>query len=415
MSIRTDVVIIGAGQAGLAMSQRLSARGIDHVVLERGRIGERWLSERWPSLRLLSPNWMTRLPGLHLGSDPDGFMGTADFAATLGRYRDEITAPVVTGCEVLSLGRGTRGFHVRTSRGDWSARAVVVATGACDTPAIPDWSANLPRDIRQLSTQDYRGADQLAPGGVLVVGASATGVQIAAEIQSSGRPVTLSVGRHVRVPRRYRGRDLFHWLDRSGFLSERRDPDADDRRLLALPSLQLVGNDDGRDIGLDQLAEAGVRIAGRAVGASGGQVHFAQTLTSERAGAEARRRTLLSVIDDHIAASGLDASLDPLAWEAPAALSEGPEALDLRTAGIRTVIWATGFTRCYPWLDLPVLDGFGEIVNRGGVTPVPGLYVLGMPFMRRRSSAFIYGAGRDAEAIAGTLAQHLSHPRRHAA
>ena len=153
----------------------------------------------------------------------------------------------------------------------------------------------------------------------------------------------------------------------------------------------------------------------RAIGASGGRVHFAQALASERAGAEARRRTLLSVIDDHIAASGLDVSRDPLAWEAPAALPEGPEALDLQAAGIRTVVWATGFSRRYPWLHLPVLDRFGEIMNRGGVTPVPGFYVLGLPFMRRRSSAFIYGAGRDAEEIAGAVTQHLSHPRRQAA
>ena len=415
MPIRTDVVIIGAGQAGLAMSHCLSARGIEHVVLERGRVGERWLSERWPSLKLLSPNWMTRLPGLRLGGDPDGFMRAGEFVATLGRDRDAIAAPGVTGCEVHSLGRGARGFHIRTSRGEWSARAVVVATGASDRPAIPGWSAGLPGDVQQISTQDYRWADDLAPGGVLVVGASATGVQLAVEIRASGRPVTLSVGRHVRVPRRYRGRDLFYWLDQSGFLSERRDPGADGQRLLALPSLQLVGSDDGHDIGLDLLATEGVRIAGRALGASGGRVHFAQTLTAERAAAEARRRTLLSVIDQHIDATGPNVAQDPAAWEPPAALPEGPEALDLRAAGIRTVVWATGFVRRYPWLDLPVLDRFGEIVNRGGVTPVPGLYALGLPFMRRRSSAFIYGAGRDAEAIAATLAHRLSHLDRHAA
>ncbi len=408
MPTRTDVIIIGAGQAGLAMSHCLTARGIDHVVLERGRVGERWISERWPGLRLLTPNWMTQLPGLRPAGDPDAFMAAADFAATLARYRAEIAAPVVTGCEVLAVGTGPRGFTVWTSEGAFSARAVVVATGACDRPAIPAWSADLGLGVEQLDATEYRGPDALPDGGVLVVGASATGAQLASEIRASGRPVTLAAGRHVRAPRRYRGRDLFHWLDRSGFLREPRDPGADNRRLMAQPSLQIVGSDDGREISLDHLAAQGVRIAGRALGVAGGRVRFAPTLATERAAAERRRRKLLATIDEHIAAAGLEAPEEPQAWEAPAPLAPGPDSLDLGAADIRTVVWATGFRRAYPWLKLPVLDPQGEIQHRDGATSVPGLYTLGLPFMRHRSSAFIYGVGRDAEAIAASIAGRVT-------
>jgi putative flavoprotein involved in K+ transport len=413
MPRHTDVIIIGAGQAGLAMSHCLSQRGIEHVVLERGRVGERWLSERWPSLRLLSPNGMIRLPGLPVpAADPAGFMAAADYAATLSGYAARIGAPLVTGCEVLAVSRAAQGgFRVESSAGAWTTRAVVIATGACDRPAVPAWAAGLPAAVAQVTTSDYRGPEALPEGGVLVVGASSTGVQLAAEIRASGRPVTLAVGAHVRAPRRYRGRDLYDWLDESGFLYEPRAPGHDPARLMAMPSLQLVGSEDGRDIGLAALAEAGIRIAGRALGVADGRVRFAPTLGADCAAAEARRQTLLSAIDRHIAAAGLDVPDEPEAWRAPPPPSPGPEAVDLAAEGIRTVVWATGFRRAHPWLKLPVLDGSGEIVNAGGETPVTGLYVLGLPFMRQRSSAFIYGVGRDAEALAASIDRRLSHPQ----
>jgi putative flavoprotein involved in K+ transport len=417
MPRRTDVLIIGAGQAGLAMSYCLSQRGVVHVVLERGQVGERWISERWPSLRLLTPNAMIRLPGLPApDAEPEGFMAAADFAATLSGYAAWAGAPVVTGCEVLSLSRGAGGgFHIETTAGAWSARAVVIATGACDRPAVPAWASGLPAGVAQVTTSDYRGPEALPDGGVLIVGASATGVQLAAEIRASGRPVTLAVGAHVRAPRRYRGRDVYDWLDRSGFLHEPREAGHEAARMMTLPSLQLVGREDGREIGLGALAEAGVRIAGRALGLAGGRVQFAANLAAECAAAEARRQKLLSAIDRHIAAAGLPVPEEPGAWRAPPPPGPGPEAVDLAAEGIRTVVWATGFRRAYPWLKLPVLDAAGEIVNAGGETPEAGLYVLGLPFMRQRSSAFIYGVGRDSEALAASIHRRLSQPQQLAA
>ncbi len=412
----SDVIIIGAGQAGLAMSHCLNQRGIDHVVLERGRVGERWRSERWPSLRLLSPNGLIRLPGLPPVADPEGFMAANDFAATLSGYAARIGAPLVTGCEVVALtSDATGGYRAETTAGTWTARAVVVATGACDIPDVPAWASDLPAAIRQVTTHDYRGPEALAEGGVLVVGASATGVQLAAEIRASGRPVTLAVGAHVRAPRRYRGRDLHAWLDESGFLYEPRERGRDAARLATLPSLQLVGSDDVRDVGLAALSEAGVRITGRALGLADGRVRFAESLAADCAAAEARRRTLLSAIDRHIAVSGLAVPEEPAAWRAAPTPDPGPTALDLAAEGIRTVLWATGFRRAYPWLKLPVLDAAGEIANLGGKTSLPGLYALGLPFMRQRSSAFIYGVGRDAEALAASVHRHLSHPQQLAA
>ncbi|MGC9369670.1 MAG: flavin-containing monooxygenase [Paracoccaceae bacterium] len=408
MHRRTDVIVIGAGQAGLAMSHSLGEHGIEHVVCDRGEVGERWRHERWPSLKLLSPNALIRLPGLEpVGKAPEGFMSAADFAATLRAYRRRIGAPVITGCAVLEVWREEGGFHVLTSQGPWTARAVVIATGACDAPRIPGWAAALPPDIHQLSAVDYRNPAELPAGGVLVIGASATGVQLAAEIQASGRPVTLAVGRHVRSPRRYRGRDLLHWLDESGFLYEPRSDGIAPDRAMALPSLQLIGAKDGRDIGLAELAVAGVRVAGRAIGCSGARVQFASSLAVECAAAELRRHRLLAEIDRHIAAARLSAPADPAAWAPAAALAAPPAALDLRAQRIATVVWATGFRRTYPWLKLSVLDPAGELVNRGGVTPIPGLYALGLPFMRHRSSAFIYGVGRDAEALVPSIARHL--------
>ncbi|MCV2864199.1 flavin-containing monooxygenase [Albidovulum sediminicola] len=405
MSRSVDLIIIGAGPAGLALSWSMRQRGVDHLVLERGRVGERWHSERWPGLRLLTPNWMNALPGMATVGPVGGFMSASDFAGRLTRYGTRIAAPVVSGCAVQSVTQDGDGFRVLSTAGEWRCRALVIATGACDQAAIPDWASALPRQVWQVAPSHYRGPDSLPQGNVLVVGASATGAQLASEIQASGRKVTLSVGRHVRAPRRYRGRDVFDWLDGSGFLREARSRATS--RPVALPSLQLVGRPDNRDIDLAMLAAQGVRIAGRALGVSQGRVRFAPTLATECAASEVRRRKLLTVIDRHIAGAGIEAPKDPQAWEArvpPVAQFAGA---DLPTQEIATVVWATGFRRSYPWLRVPVLDAAGEIVSDGGVTPVDGLFTLGLPFMRHRSSAFIHGFGRDAEAIASAISHHL--------
>jgi len=408
VAYRTDAVIIGAGQAGLAASRCLTDFAIDHVLIERGDVGERWRSERWKSLHLLTPNWMTRLPGYsYSGSDPDGFMRLSEVVHFLEGYGRTFDAPVITRTRVLDVSSMNDGYRVSTDRGVWLARCVIVATGACDRPNVPDMATALPRDISQVVPGRYQCPDDLPVGGVLVAGASASGVQLAEEIHRSGRPVTIAVGRHVRIPRTYRGRDIMAWLDDCGFLAERRPPDADPCVLNRQPSLQLVGHPDRRSLDLARLAETGVRIVGRALGVSGHTVGIACDLPQECAAAEQRRRKLLARIDSHIQQYGIEAADDPLAWLRPCHAFSNITRLDLRAVGIRTVVWATGYRRAYPWLSVPVTDDAGEIRNVCGVTDAPGLFVIGLPFMSHRSSTFIDGVGRDAETIAAAVAGHL--------
>ncbi|MCI5075898.1 NAD(P)/FAD-dependent oxidoreductase [Oricola sp.] len=409
MAQHIDVLIVGAGQAGLSMSHCLASAGIEHVVIERGEVGERWRSERWKSLRLLTPNWMTRLPGhRYAGNDPDGFMRRGELVRLLETYGSSFAAPVQAQTRVLDVSRVGAAYHVRTDRGDWIARAVVVATGACDRPVVPAIAADLPKGVEQIVPERYCRPHDLPAGGVLVVGASATGVQLADEIHRTGRPVTVAAGRHVRVPRSYRGRDIMAWLDACGFLDERRSPEDSSDRVNRQPSLQLIGHPDHRSLDLPRLAARGVRVIGRALAVNGASVAIAPDLPQQTASAENRRRKLLARIDAYVAEAGIDAPHDPAAWAQPHDVGYGLTRLDLRATGIRTVIWATGYRRTYPWLNVPVLDEAGEIRNAGGVTPVPGLFALGLPFMRRRSSTFIDGVGRDAEELVVDIARHLN-------
>jgi putative flavoprotein involved in K+ transport len=406
---RTEAVVIGGGQAGLAMSRCLAQYGIDHVVLERGRVGERWRSERWDSLRLLSPNWHTRLPGFRYdGPDPDGYMRVGELVGLLERYARTIDAPVEPNTTVLCVEASGPGYRVTTDRGGWEARSVVIATGHCDVPYVPPVAAELPGDVVQLVPSRYRRASQLPPGGVLVVGASASGVQLADEIHASGRPVTLAVGRHTRLPRVYRGRDIFWWLDALGVFDETEAGVFDLALARSQPSLQLVGRPDRATLDLPVLERRGVRLAGRLAAIEGARVRFADDLVAHTAAADARLARLVQRIDGFAARSGLDGEVGPrepftpFLWPAPA-----PTALDLRQAGIRTVVWATGYARAYPWLRVPVLDERGEIRHAGGVTAAAGLYVLGLYFLRRRKSSFIDGVGLDAMELAAHLAGYL--------
>jgi putative flavoprotein involved in K+ transport len=406
---RTDVLIIGAGQAGLAMSACLGARGIAHVLVERGRVAERWRSERWDTLTLLTPNWMTRLPGhRYRGDAPEGFMHRDAVVGMLQAYRQAIGAPVEERTRVLRVAREADGFAVTTDRGRWAARAVVIATGACDAASVPGWSRTLSDRVRQVVPGAYRRPEALPAGGALVVGASATGAQLAEEIHLSGRPVTLAVGSHVRLPRRYRGRDIMEWMEAAGLLDERAEavPDLDAAR--RQPSLQLIGRRTGA-LDLPHLARLGVAVVGRALGAQGERLALAPDLAAQVAAAERRRRRVLARIDAHIAAAGVAAPEDPAAWEPPVVPGRTRTCLDLRAAGIASVVWATGYRRDYAWLDVPVLDAAGELVHDRGVTPAPGLYALGLRFLRRRSSSFIDGVGRDAEEIAAEIALRLRH------
>lgn len=400
----TDVLVIGGGQAGLAMSRCLTRRGIDHRVLERGRVGERWRSERWDSLRLLTPNWMSRLPDYrYRGSDPDGFMTMPEVVSYLEGYGRTIQAPVLQHTAVEHVARVGDDFVVRTSSGTLRSRAVVIATGYCDAPAVPAMATRLSPSIHQVVPRDYRRPDQLPAGGVLVVGASATGIQLAHEIHGSGRPVTLAVGHHLRLPRRYRGRDILWWFDRMGLLGASADDVHDVEISKQQPSMQLVGRPDHATLSLPLLETQGVRLTGRLAGIDGTRVRFADDLVAYTAAADIKLAMLRRRIDQYIAATGPDGveppdEFEPFCWPAQA-----PEAIDLRAEGIRTIVWATGYRRAYPWLDVPVLDAAGEIRHIGGVTPVLGLYVLGLQFQRRRHSAFIDGVGEDAEDLAAHI------------
>jgi putative flavoprotein involved in K+ transport len=398
----TDAIIIGGGQAGLAMSRCLTDCGVDHVVLERGRIGERWRSERWDSLRLLTPNWHSRLPHWHYeGDDPDDFMTTPAYIRHLERYAQSFEAPVQTGTTVRAVDRLAGGrYRVSTDRGAWAAENVVIATGFCDRPRVPDFADAVPGDIFQLVPSDYRNPRQLPAGDVLVVGASATGLQIADELAEAGRGVTLAVGTHVRTPRRYRGQDILYWMDRMGAFAAAANP-AEERKS---PPPQLVGTPENRDLDLGGLQNKGVRLAGRAVAIQGHRVVFADDLEDNVATADAQMTELLAKIDDFIASTGRTAQAPEPGKPAPIRPRPSPSEIDLRADRIRTVIWATGYERRYPWLKIPVLDERGEIVHVGGVTPEPGLYVLGIRFQRRKDSNLIDGVGRDAEYLSGILA-----------
>jgi putative flavoprotein involved in K+ transport len=410
---RIPVLIIGAGQAGLAMSHCLSARGVAHVVLERGRIAERWRSERWDSLRLLTPNWMTRLPGWsYRGAEPDGFMAAQDFVRTLEAYAAAARAPVESGVTVQAVRRVPHGYRVETNLGRWEAEAVVIATGHCDRPARPAWAHALPASIRQVTSSDYRNPAQLPEGGVLVVGASATGVQLAEEIQHSGRQVHLSVGRHNRLPRHYRGLDIWCWLERTGLLDERTTQIADLTRARRQPSFQLAGRPEDGTIDLGTLQAAGVRLLGRAVAAEGDVLGLENDLRETVWAAQRAMERLLAHIDRIADAAGAPREFGA-AQRIP--VEDSPTALDLEAEGIGSVVWATGYRRDYRWLQVPVLDSAGEIIHRGGVTPAPGLFVLGLRLMRRRRSNLIGGVGQDAAELAEEILDHLAQPLRAAA
>jgi len=411
---RTDTVIVGAGQAGLAMSRCLSDLGIDHVVLERGRVAERWRSERWDSLRLLTPNWQSRLPGFRYdGPEPDGFMTRGEVIGFFERYAISFAAPVEPETTVLDVSPASSGFRVSTTSGVWTARTVVIATGHCDVPFVPGAAARLPGHIHQVTPCGYRNPDQLPPGLVLVVGASASGIQLAEEILASGRPVTLATGSHTRVPRQYRGRDIMWWLDRAGVLDETAEQVYDLDISRDQPSLQLVGGPAGATLNLPVLQERGVQVVGRMVSAGQDGVTFADDLVATTAAADVKLAALLKRLDSFAVHDGMSGALDrdePFEPSWPSFI-EAPAPRYLRAGDIGTVVWATGFRRRYPWLKAPVLDRRGEIRHAGGVTPCPGLYVIGLQFLRKRNSNFIDGVGADAVALAAQIDGYLARPQ----
>ncbi|OHV37062.1 hypothetical protein BCD49_17835 [Pseudofrankia sp. EUN1h] len=427
-----DTVVIGAGQAGLAVSRCLTSAGREHLVLDRGAVGQRW-RDRWQAQRLLTPNWMSRLPfWSYQGDDPDGFRGFPELVGYLEDYAASFDAPVQAGTAVESVtlapgaparhtagtagahraararrgGRGGAGaarpgppsrFVVSTDQGGFQARNVVVAAGACDEPVIPAGLAGALRGVHQLHAADYRGASGLPAGGVLVVGASSSGLQVAEDAVRAGRPVTISVGEHRRLPRAYRGMDIWWWLDRLGILDRSVEDLPPDEQGHREPSLQLVA---GRDLDLALLADAGVRLVGRLRAASGYRVEFCDDLAGTTRAADARMRRILDRIEANVRGSGFAAELDDPEPFRPVDAAPAPTHLDLKAAGIGTVVWATGYRHTYPWLQVPgVRDATGRIRQSGGVTARPGLYVVGLPFLTRRNSHFLDGVRHDARAV----------------
>ncbi len=407
---RTAVVVIGAGQSGLACSHYLSRFGVDHVVLERGRVAQAWRSQRWDSLRLLTPNWLSVLPDWgYRGAEADGYMRSAQVAEFIAGFAGHCGAPVEEGTRVLRVTACTGGYRVATDRGDWLCAGLIVASGAFGRASVPALSAALPEQIDQLTAHQYRNPDQLRDGGVLVVGAGASGVQIAHELARSGRRVGLAVGEHLRLPRTYRGRDIQYWMQATGLLDESWCEVEDLPRLRRLPSPQLAGTPEGRDSDINTLRAAGVETFGRLAGVAGGSLQFSGSLGNVVKLADLKMNRLLDSIDEYIDARGLDAG--PVERPALTALGEKPRlALRLASGEVSTVIWACGYRPDYSWLDLPALDGKGMPRHQGGAGDLPGLYFMGLPFMRRRKSSFICGAGDDARDIVHHLLAWLGRP-----
>ncbi len=383
-------------------------------MLERGEVANSWRRERWDSLRLLTPNWQSRVPGLRYeGPDPDGYMTIGEVTAFIERFATLSCAPVRTGVNVTSVRRTDHGYHVTTSRGELACRALVIASGACNRPTVPPLSDAVPAAIKQLTPFDYRNPAGLPDGGVLVVGASATGVQLAAELQRSGRPVTLSVGEHVRLPRTYRGRDVLWWMDASGVWAQRYDEVDDLTRARKLPSPQLVGTPERTTLDLNALTSLGVELVGRWGAVRGGRALFSGGLRNMLSLADLKMNRLLDTFDAWAKTGGKTDGRDDEAGTperfAPTGVPERARwQLDLGSGEIRAIVWATGFRPDYSWLDVPVVDEKGELRHEGGVVESPGLYALGLPVLRRRKSTFICGIEDDAREVIDHLARYLA-------
>jgi len=404
-----DVVVIGAGHAGLATSYCLSETSIEHVVLERGEVAHSWRSERWDSLTLLTPNWQSRLPGFaYQGDDPDGYMAMPELIRFISEYADVINAPVRTGVEVTSVQSHSGGYKLLTADGTWRCRSVVLASGACNVPAVPTVAANLPTGLVSLTPHQYRNPAQLPQGKVLVVGASATGLQLADEIRRSGHDVVLAVGEHVRLPRVYRGRDIQWWMHAAGILDEG-IADVDDlNRARNLPSPQLVGSRARPILDLNAMSDAGVQLVGRLMAVRDGVAMFSGSLRNVCALADLKMDRLLDTIDAWAAASEQAALFAPPERFAATRVAESPPlTLDLARQGITAIVWATGYRPDYSWLQLPVLDRKGRLIHDEGVVGLPGVYALGLPFLRKRKSSFIHGTEDDARHIVAHLCNYL--------
>ena len=339
-------------------------------------------------------------------------MTVGEVTEFIERFAAASRAPVRTGTDVTSVRRVGGGYHVMTSRGEIRCRAVVIASGACNQPSVPQFTGAVPPSVEQLTPFDYRAPAKLPDGGVLVVGASATGVQLAAELRRSGRPVTLSVGEHVRLPRTYRGRDVLWWMDASGLWDQRYDEVDDLTRARRLPSPQLAGTPERMTLDLNALVSMGVQLVGRWAAVRDGRALFSGGLRNVFSLADLKLRRLLDTFDDWARAHGRDAEYGPPERLAPTHVPSSTRLqLDLRSGEIRAIVWATGYRPDYRWLDVPVVDAKGQLRHEGGVAGSPGLYALGLPVLRRRKSTFICGIEDDARDVIGHLTRYLAVSR----
>jgi len=404
---RTTTVIIGAGQSGLAMSRELSMTGVDHIILERGQIANSWRNERWESLRLLSPNWMNGLPGLsYRGSDPEGYMHVSELVKNMEACADRIAAPIQSETRVVAVDGGPGHYTVQTDQGMISCDSVVMANGACAIPNVPGFAAQLPRTIQQFTPLNYKRPAQLPDAKVLIVGASASGLQLAREIQLSGRQVVLAVGNHLRFPRRYRGTDISMWLEAIGATTIPYTQVDDITRVRRTPSLTLVADD---MIDLNALQQIGVEVTGRLAIVQDGRALFSGSLANLCAAADLKMNRLLESIDRWINENGLNELVGLRERYAPTGVAAAPRLnIDLERDGFGAVLWTTGYRPDFSWLKLPVFDGKGTLMHDGGVV-TEGLYAMGLPYLRQRKSTFIDGASDDAKALAIHLCAGLGH------
>jgi putative flavoprotein involved in K+ transport len=403
-----QTVVIGAGQAGLATSWHLKQQDLEHVVLERGRVGETWRSHRWDSFRLQITNQLCQLPGFgYRGDQPDGFMWKQEVVAFFEDYAKSFSPPVREGVTVDELRRSPNGdgWEIRTTSGTIRARNVVVATGAHQEPHVPAIASGIEPGIAHFHTDGYRNPAQLPAGGVVVVGGGSSGGQIAAELALSGRQVYLALGRCAWMMRRYRGRDITDWNEATGFSAQPvqslEDPAA---RLACLPMLGV--NDNGEDLTPRVLRDMGVTVTGRLSAADGSILRFADDLRATIAAGDGFIAFVKARIDQYIAAKGIDAPPDAAA-PPPSALDREPSIreLDLRAAGVTSIMWATGYRNDFSWMSGCEFDGQGYPVHQGGITPEEGLYFMGLPWLTTRGSGFILGVGADAEKVVGQIAR----------
>jgi len=377
-------------------------------LLERGEVANSWRRERWDSLRLLTPNHQSRLPGYRYeGADPDGYMTMPEVVEFISGFAHASAAPVRTHTEVTAVRQVDDGYHVLTSNGELRCRSLVIASGACNVPIVPAVRAAVPSSIEHFTPFDYRNPSRLSEGGVLVVGASATGVQFADEIRRSGHRVMLAVGEHVRLPRIYRGRDVLWWMEACGIWNERYDEIDDIARARKLPSPQLVGTPERTTLDLNALSASGVEIVGRLAAVRDGRALFSGGLLNQFALADLKMNRLLDTFDEWAQTAG-DLDVGPPERFEPTRAPAAPRLeLDLKSGEIRSIVWATGFRPDYRWLEVPAVDRKGRLRHDGGVVDAPLMYAIGLPVLRRRKSTFIHGAEDDARDIVEHLARSL--------